>query len=328
MDAQIVLFINYLRAEKGFSHNTISAYQNDLTQLRTFVATGAGDPAVMAAELMTADGNSLQVTVEDGGVPAPAATISRDLILRFVLHLREREYAPTTVARKIAAVKSFCHFLEQEGYLREDPTLDIDSPRVTKYLPRAASVNEIEQLLAQLSGDSPAALRDRAMLELLYATGMRVSELVSLNRGDLNQEDDTVRCRGKGGKERQIPFGGKARLAIERYVEAGRAQLLGGREREALFLNHHGERLTRQGFWLIIKAYARQAGIERITPHTLRHSFATHLLSNGADLRSVQELLGHSSIATTQVYTHVTDTRPRQIYDEAQPSALEAVPAE
>jgi integrase/recombinase XerD len=324
MDEQIGLFINYLRAEKGFSHNTISAYQNDLSQLRVFMAAGAGDPAAPADGAV-----DHQEAGEDGAVAGPAgAAISRDVILRFVLHLREREYAPTTVARKIAAVKSFCHFLEQEGYLGEDPTLDIDSPRVTKYLPRAASVNEIEQLLAQLSGDGPAALRDRAMLELLYATGMRVSELVSLNRGDLSLDDDTVRCRGKGGKERQIPFGGKARLAIERYIDAGRPPLLGGREREALFLNHHGERLTRQGFWLIIKAYARQAGIDKITPHTLRHSFATHLLSNGADLRSVQELLGHSSIATTQVYTHVADSRLRQVYDEAHPRAREAVPAE
>lgn len=296
MDEQVTAFINYLRAEKGFSHNTISAYQNDLGQLRQFVAT---------------------TTAEDGA----SITMTRDAVLRFILHLREREYAPTTVARKIAAVKSFCHFLEQEGFISEDPTQFIDSPRVTKYLPRAASESEIERLLAQLNGDSPPALRDRAMLELLYATGMRVSELVSLNRLDVNFEDDVVQCRGKGGKQRSIPFGGKARDAVLHYVEHGRGTLLGGRDHEALFLNHHGERLTRQGFWLIIKSYAKQAGIERITPHTLRHSFATHLLNNGADLRSVQELLGHSSIATTQVYTHVADGRLRQVYDEAHPRA-------
>jgi integrase/recombinase XerD len=303
MDEQVSAFINYLRAEKGFSQNTISAYQNDLTQLSQFVAG---------------------VAMPDGA----GADLTRDSVIRFVLHLREREYAPTTVARKIAAVKSFCHFLEQEGMIVEDPTQHIDSPRVTKYLPRAASESEIERLLAQLIGDTPTALRDRAMLELLYATGMRVSELVSLNRTDVNLDGDLVQCRGKGGKQRLIPFGGKAREAVVRYVEHGRATLLGGRDHEALFLNHHGERLTRQGFWLIIKAYARQAGIEKITPHTLRHSFATHLLSNGADLRSVQELLGHSSIATTQVYTHVADGSLRQTYEEAQPQAREAVPAE
>jgi len=303
MDDQVALFVNYLRAEKGFSQNTISAYQNDLSQLSLFLAAS--------------------VVLDE-----PVGRLTRDQIIRFMLHLREKEYAPTTVARKIAAVKSFCHFLEQEGLIAEDPTAQIDSPRVTKYLPRAASVSEIERLLAQLVGDSPAALRDRAMLELLYATGMRVSELVSLNGPDLNLEDDVVQCRGKGGKQRQIPFGGRARESVDRYMARGRSLLLGSRAHEALFLNHHGDRLTRQGFWLIIKSYAKQAGIEKITPHTLRHSFATHLLSNGADLRSVQELLGHSSIATTQVYTHVADGRLRQVYDEAHPRARETVAAE
>jgi integrase/recombinase XerD len=305
----VATFIEHLRAEKGFSLNTISAYQNDLGQLCSFVEELNG-----------------QLYPVESDEPRPL--LNRDQVVRFVLHLREREYAPTTVARKIAAVKSFCHFLEQEGILGEDPTLHVDSPRVTKYLPRAASVSEIERLLAQLDGDGPAALRDRAMLELLYATGMRVSELVSLNLSDLHMHEEVVQCRGKGDKQRQIPFGGKARQAVEGYLANGRPPLLGRREHEALFLNHHGERLTRQGFWLIIKAYARQAGIEKITPHTLRHSFATHLLSNGADLRSVQELLGHSSIATTQVYTHVADGRLRTVYDEAHPRAHEVVPAE
>jgi integrase/recombinase XerD len=304
MRERVASFIDYLRAEKGFSSNTIGAYQNDLSQLSEFIA---------AQE------------VPEGAEPA---ALTRDQVVRFVLHLREKEYAPTTVARKIAAVKSFCHFLEQEGIIAEDPTLHIDSPRVTKYLPRAASVNEIERLLAQLDGQTAASLRDRAMLELLYATGMRVSELVSLDCGDVNADDDVVQCRGKGDKQRQIPFGQKARDALSRYVSLGRAQLLGKRESRAMFLNHHGDRLTRQGFWLIIKSYARQAGIEKITPHTLRHSFATHLLSNGADLRSVQELLGHSSIATTQVYTHVADTRLREVYDESHPRAHKTMAAE
>jgi len=306
MRESVASFIAYLRAEKGFSGNTVGAYRNDLSQLAEFVAT---------------EEQQLPEGVERG-------PLTRDQVVRFVLHLRQKEYAPTTVARKIAAVKSYCHFLEQEGIIAEDPTLQIDSPRITKYLPRAASVNEIERLLAQLDGDSAAALRDRAMLELLYATGMRVSELVSLNCTDVNLEDDVVRCRGKGDKQRQIPFGQKAHDSFVRYSTVGRSQLLGKRENDAVFLNHHGDRLTRQGFWLIIKAYARLAGIEKITPHTLRHSFATHLLSNGADLRSVQELLGHSSIATTQVYTHVADTRLRQVYDEAHPRAHSPQPAE
>src|SRR6185312_6326751 len=178
MHEQVGTFIQFLRAERGFSLNTISAYQNDLSQLCAFL-------------------KEQPPTEEEGASP-----LTREVVLHFVLHLREREYAATTVARKIAAVKSFCHFLEQEGQLREDPTSHIDSPRVTKYLPRAASVSEIERLLAQLVGDAPATLRDRAMLELLYATGMRVSELVSLNCTDLNLDDDVVQCRGKGNKQR------------------------------------------------------------------------------------------------------------------------------
>ncbi len=304
MQEFVAAFIAYLRAEKGFSINTINAYQNDLTQLQKFV-------------------DSLEVP--EG---AERGSLSRDQIMRFLMSLREKEYAATTVARKIAAVKSFCHFLEQEGLLTQNPAEHIESPRVTKYLPRAATIGEIERLLAQIDGTTPAALRDSAMLELLYATGMRVSELVSLDCADVNLDDDVVVCRGKGDKQRQIPFGQKAREALVRYLAEARPRLLGRRPGDALFLNHHGERLTRQGFWLIIKAYARQAGIEKLTPHTLRHSFATHLISNGADLRSVQELLGHSSISTTQVYTHVADTRLRQVYDEAHPRALDPVPVE
>ena len=304
MRESVLSFIAYVRAEKGFSSNTISAYLNDLTQLQEFVAS---------------------MELPEGAERGP---LSRDQIMRFLLALREKEYAPTTIARKVAAVKSFCHFLEQEGLLTQDPTSHIDSPRVTKYLPRAATVSEIECLLAQIDGTTPSSLRDSAMLELLYATGMRVSELVSLDNGDINLDDDVIVCRGKGDKQRQIPFGQKARDALVRYQADGRPQLLGHHQHDALFLNHHGERLTRQGFWLIIKGYARRAGIDKITPHTLRHSFATHLISNGADLRSVQELLGHSSISTTQIYTHVADTRLRQVYDEAHPRALDPVPAE
>ncbi len=271
-------FITYLRAERGFSANTVSAYQNDLTQLGEFLRSG----------------------------PVELDLMDRGAVLAFILHLREREYAPTTVARKIAAVKSFCHFLRREGLTEVDPTESIDSPRVSKYLPKAASVDEIDRLLAQLGGSSPTVLRDRAMLHLLYATGMRVTELVSLDLSDVDDEARTVRCAGKGGKRRDIPVGDEARAAVAHYIEEARPALLGARDSSALFLNHHGERLTRQGFWLIIKGYARSAGIDKITPHTLRHSFATHKLNDGADLRSVQELLGHSSIATTQIYTHMT----------------------
>jgi integrase/recombinase XerD len=295
-------FITYLRAERGFSDNTISAYQNDLTQLGAFVRSG----------------------------PVELDLAERGTVVAFILHLRDREYAPTTVARKIAAVKSFCHFLRREGLTEVDPTESIDSPRVSKYLPKAASVDEIDHLLAQLDGSSPTVLRDRAMLRLLYATGMRVTELVSLDLSDLDVEARTVRCSGKGGKARDIPVDDEARAAVAGYIEGGRPALLGARAStsSALFLNHHGERLTRQGFWLIIKGYARSAGIDRITPHTLRHSFATHKLNSGVDLRSVQELLGHSSIATTQVYTHVTVKNGGEVYEEERVEVVATAGAE
>lgn len=277
MIAHVPLFIAYLRTERGFSDNTISAYQNDLTQLSEFLRAG----------------------------PVELDIVDRGTVMAFIMHLHEREYAATTVARKIAAIKSFCHYLCRQGLIDVDPTETIDSPRVSKYLPKAASVDEIKLLLAQLNGDTPAILRDRAMLELLYATGMRVTELVSLNVEDVELSQRLVVCRGKRDKERKLPFEPLAAEAVAGYLSAARPTLLGGRGSIALFLNHHGERLTRQGFWLIIKGYAKQAGIETITPHTLRHSFATHLLGKGADLRSVQQRLGHSSIATTQIYTQV-----------------------
>jgi integrase/recombinase XerD len=293
MIEHIPRFITYLRAERGFSDNTISAYQNDLAQLTAFLRSG----------------------------PVEYDLMEPGTIASFILHLREREYAPTTVARKIAAVKSFCHFLRREGLTEIDPTESVDSPRVSKYLPKAASVDEIDRLLAQLEGSSPTVMRDKAMLELLYATGMRVTELVSLDLVHVDLESNTARCLGKGGKEREIPFHDGARDSLARYVAVARPALVGAHDSAALFLNHHGERLTRQGFWLIIKGYAKQAGIEKITPHTLRHSFATHLLEGGADLRSIQELLGHATISTTQVYTRVESVRLRAAYSRAHPRA-------
>jgi integrase/recombinase XerD len=270
-------FLEHLRGERRFSDNTASAYHNDLTQLSQYLATHP-----------TSDGE-----------------FSRESMLGFLLFLRERGYAQTTIARKVAAVKSFCHYLHDQGYLATDPSEDIDSPRVGKYLPRAASRDEVLVLLGQLDGPAPTTIRDKAMLELLYATGMRVSELVALDIGHVDLDAALVRCLGKAGKVRAVPFPGSAHAALVRYLEQGRPYLVSVRRHDALFLNHHGDRLTRQGFWLIIKAYARQVGLGNITPHTLRHSFATHMLRNGAELRHVQELLGHSSIATTQIYTQL-----------------------
>ncbi len=244
--------------------------------------------------------------------------------MAYILSLKaDREYASTTVARKVAAIKSFFHFLVAEGFIRDDPTATLDSPRVKKYLPRAISQEDVEKLLeAPGQSNEPRSLRDRAILELLYATGMRVSELVALNEGDVDLPSASVRCFGKGGKERVIPIYDRAVQAIETYASKGRVRLVRDAEQKALFLNQRGLRLTRQGLWLIVKGYVKEAGIKvPVTPHTLRHSFATHMLRGGADLRNVQELLGHANIATTQVYTQVSNERLREVYDEAHPRA-------
>jgi integrase/recombinase XerD len=290
---QIDNFLQYIAAERGFSINTAGAYRNDLTQFAGF----------------------LQDTGRDGW------DLDREALQRYRSFLYERRYADTTVARKIAAIRSFLHFLEAEGVVDSDLTEHLESPRVGKYLPHSIAEDDVEFLLAMPSTDNPAGLRDRAMLRMLWATGMRVSELISLDIEHVDMTTDTVRCTGKGSKERQIPFGLKARGALVQYLEDGRPALIRKAVERAVFLNHHGERLTRQGFWLILKSYARRAGIDRISPHTLRHSFATHLLNNEAELRVVQELLGHSNISTTQIYTHVSHERLRQVYDRAHPRA-------
>jgi integrase/recombinase XerD len=302
MDANIQEFLDYLVAERGSSDNTVAAYRNDLTQFHDFVT---------------------QPDQLDGR--ANWSNLTRDRLLDYILFLKDREYASATVARKVAAVKSFCHFLLRTGVISEDPAEDLDSPHVKKQLPQTLSADEVDRLLALPAegGRSPKALRDAALLELLYATGMRVSEVAHLTLDDLDLESGTVRCVGKGTKERVMPLYPKAIESLRDYLENGRSALLGdNRQERTLFLNPRGERLTRQGLWLIIKGYAREIELEdRVTPHTLRHSFATHMLDGGAGLREVQRLLGHANISTTQVYTHVSRDRLRQVYDEAHPRA-------
>jgi len=244
-------------------------------------------------------------------------------MLSYLLNLKERNYAATTVARKVAAAKSFFEFMVAEGNLKDNPTQDVGSPKLAKSLPKPISISQVRRLLEQPAKlSTPEAKRDRAMLELLYASGMRVSELVSLNLGDVDTEGDSVRCFGKGHKERIIPIYRQAALIVAEYVTEARPHLAHDDTERALFLNRRGERLTRQGFWQILKEYAKSAGLEAdITPHTLRHSFATHMLSGGADLRSVQELLGHANISTTQVYTHLTTEHIRRTYEKSHPRA-------
>lgn len=302
MEDSILQFLDFLAAEKGASNNTIAAYRNDLEQFRTYV-------------------QSLPLN----GRPAGWTTVDKNLILNYILELKQKNYAEATVARKVAAVKSFFSFLCAEGLVPSDPTESLSSPRVGKSLPKALTVTEVDELLEQPARrNTPESKRDKAMLELLYATGMRVTELVSLDLNSVFFTPDTayVRCVGKGSKERTIPIHEQAVAALKTYLEEARPLLLRSKEEKALFVNRRGERLTRQGFWLILKNYARQANIKtEVTPHTLRHSFATHMLRGGAPLRNVQELLGHANISTTQIYTHLTDDHVREVYEKAHPRA-------
>lgn len=295
-------FLKYLVVEKGFSKNTEEAYRNDLNQLQAFVAAEAA---------------------KRGCAPG-WETFDRQAMLSYMLSLKEKKYASTTLARKIAAAKSFFKFLTDEHKVQSNPTDNIASLKVGRALPTPITVAQARRLLeAPAKQNTPEAKRDKAMLELLYASGMRVSELTSLNMEDIDVPGCFVRCFGKGHKERMIPIAPKAAQSIGEYVKEARPKIVQNRSDEkALFLNVRGERLTRQGLWQILKGYAKDANIEvEVTPHTLRHSFATHMLNGGADLRMVQELLGHANISTTQVYTHLTSEHVRRTYEKSHPRA-------
>lgn len=301
MKDDIERFLTYLSVEKGFSENTLLAYRNDLqNDLMSFAEREIGNR---------------------GSMPTWSNFARQDTI-SYLLYLKDRGYAATTQARKVAAAKSFFGFMVKEGLLKTSPTENIGAPNVGRPLPRPITVTEVRRLLDQpASLNTPEAKRDTAMLQLLYASGMRVSELVSLNVDDI-MSDGYVRCFGKGHKERIIPIHQRAVDAVDDYLKTGRPSLCQTTDEKGLFLNRRGDRLTRQGFWQILKAYAKAAELGRnITPHTLRHSFATHMLSGGADLRSVQELLGHANISTTQVYTHLTTEEMRRSYDKSHPRA-------
>jgi integrase/recombinase XerD len=304
MRESINSFLNYLAVEKGYSEHTIAAYRNDLMGLADFSKTEAS---------------------KQGSTPS-WVDFNRQSVLSYLLDLKERGYVATTIARKVAAARSFFGFLVSEGIIKTDPTENMSSPSVGKALPKPIPINQVRLLLEQPAKLSSAeAKRDRAMLELLYASGMRISELVALNLGDVNTEGDYyVRCFGKGHKERIIPLYEQIAMTVKIYIEETRPKLAHDKNEEALFLNARGERLTRQGFWQKLKEYAKSAGLDnQISPHTLRHSFATHMLSGGADLRSVQELLGHANISTTQVYTHLTTEHVRRTYERSHPRAKE-----
>jgi integrase/recombinase XerD len=294
-------FVTFLSVEKGYSENTVAAYHNDLYQLADFIEKEAAKR----------------------GSSASWASFDRNGMLSYLLNLKERNYAPPTIARKVAAARSFFDFMVSEGNIRDKPSQNIDSPKVGRPLPKPISRDQALRLLEQPAKlSTPEGKRDYAMLALLYASGMRVSELVALNVSDVYAEGGSVRCFGKGHKERLIPIAPRAAAALEEYVKDSRPHLTRSEAETALFLNRRGERLTRQGLWQILKGYAKSAELDKeVTPHTLRHSFATHMLSGGADLRSVQELLGHANISTTQVYTHLTTEHVRRTYEKSHPRA-------
>ena len=300
MNESVERFLNYMSVERGVSPNTLSAYRNDLCQLVDYLSDGD---------------NGASGEVAWGKVDA--ATMAA-----YVLQLHAKGYSDTTRARKVASTRSLFSFLLEEDVVASDPTENLSAPRTGRSLPDTLSEEEVDALLSAPDGDSPEAWRDRAMLELLYASGQRVSELVTLNLEDLDLEQSFVRCFGKGSKERLVPLHEQAVEVLRAYLTRGRPELLTAKSGNAVFLNQRGNRLTRQGFWLILRALSSEAGIQsKVSPHTLRHSFATHLLRGGAPLRHVQELLGHASITTTQVYTHLTSEHVRTEYEKAHPRA-------
>ncbi len=281
-------YLNYLAVERGLSKNTLDAYGRDLARYLEYL--------------------ELQKVGQLGHI-TPA------VVLRFLSALKSEGLSARSRARTLAALRTFHKFLVREKITDDNPTDQVVSPKSLTALPKTLSTVDVESLLASPKGESPLALRDRAMLEILYATGLRVSELVSLTRDDLQLDVGYLTAFGKRSKQRIVPLGDAAIAALKDYLSHGRAALDKQRGSKYIFLNRSGEGLTRQGFWKIIKRRALEAGIsQNITPHTMRHSFATHLLENGADLRSVQAMLGHSDISTTQIYTHVTRERLRQMH--------------
>ena len=305
MKKQIDSFINYLISERGLSENTITAYRNDLYQFLSFIEQQKSNNQIIAEHWIQVNSNYL---------------------LKYILALQKRDYSKTTLARKIASLKSLFGFLIDEDLIHVNPTMNLTSPNKGRSIPKFLTEKEINSLLHKMSlDDSINAKRNLTMLELMYATGIRVSELVSLNIKDINYEEDYIRCFGKGSKERLITIHEHAKNTLQHYANDVRPLLVSRKNFEpsdhALFLNHRGQRMTRQGFWLIIKESALKAKIQHLTPHTLRHSFATHMIQNGAPLRFLQELLGHSNISTTQIYTHMAKTHILQEYDKAHPRA-------
>jgi len=303
LDGLLAEYETWLRVERGLAPNSLAAYRRDLRRYAAYLRRR--------------------------GVTADVALVDEAIVAGYVDELEqaraddgERRYRASSIARALAAVRSFHRFCVEEGLLGSDPSGDVGAPRVPQGIPKALSEAEVDGLLDAVTGDGPRSLRDRAILETLYAGGLRISELVGLDLGDVDLHDSIVRVFGKGSKERVVPLGRTACAAIGDYLTTGRPELVGRRSSVALFLNARGGRLTRQGAWLIVRGVGDRAGLgDRLFPHVLRHSCATHMLDHGADIRVVQELLGHASLSTTQVYTKVSPERLRAVYEAAHPRA-------
>ena len=290
-------FLTHVRVEKGLSANTVSAYARDMGKFEAFT-------------------KKRKIALK---------TVNRDDLVEFLSELYRQKLESRTVARHLVTLRNFFRFAQIHEWITEDPSVSLESPKIRRSLPSYLRLEEVEKILAQPDEKTPIGLRDRAMLEVLYSSGLRVSELTSLRVMDLDRAVGCVRCIGKGDKERIVPVGKKAMALVDRYLRDARPKLLGKGQlsnSSVLFLNRRGSRLSRVGVWKILSAYGRQAGLRvPLTPHMLRHSFATHLLERGADLRSVQLMLGHSDISTTQIYTHVVEERLKQIYKAHHPRA-------
>jgi len=295
ISATIAAFLTYVRVEKGLSANTVSAYRRDLVKFESYA-------------------KKKKLSLE---------SVTRDDLVDFLSSLFRQKLESRTVARHLVTMRNFFRFAQTQDLISVDPSLNLESPKIRRSLPGYLRLEEIERLLAQPDDKTPIGLRDRAMLDVLYSTGLRVSELIGLRVMDLDRAVGCVRCIGKGDKERIVPIGKKALALVDRYLRDARPKLLGKVQgNPSLFVNRRGAQLSRVGVWKILSAYGRLAGMRvALTPHMLRHSFATHLLERGADLRSVQLMLGHADISTTQIYTHVVEERLKQIYKAHHPRA-------
>jgi integrase/recombinase XerD len=292
-------FLAYLEFERGLSRNTLDAYRTDLLQYGRFLE----ERDESALEATPGDVADFLERLAKGGEDRPPAS-------------------PATIHRKSACLRSFYRHLRRDGLLDTDPTATLSTPRRSRKLPQVLTRGEVEKLLAQPHGTEPAALRDRALLEVMYACGLRASEAIGLELMDVDVEEGVLRARGKGSKERVVPIGQAALKALRIYLERGRPKLVKGAPETHLFVNFRGGHLTRQGLYKIVRRHAQTAGLaDRMSPHTLRHTFATHLLSGGCDLRSVQEMLGHADVSTTQLYTHLSSERLKDVYFRAHPRA-------